>query len=266
LSLISEIFDSATVAHLLRGQLGAGELHPVAAGASGDGLFRYVRPGQPACYVRVAPWTCPELHNAKAMYDFLAGKVWVPQVLYFGQVGRLGVLVLTELVGTPLAELVGQIDDHELVICYARALRQLHSVAIGNHDLGPSLAQRLARARERVEQGLLVAADLEDEYQGQSPTELYAQLRGMVPNAPGRVLAHGDFCLDNLIMGDQGQVGYLDLGRGGVADPYLDLALALRGLRHELGHNWADLFCLEYGIAQLDPPKVAFYTLLDEFF
>jgi aminoglycoside phosphotransferase len=263
--LVPEIFDPAELANLLRRQLGAGELHPVAAGASGDGLFRYERPGQPACYVKVAPWPCPELLNAKAMYDFLAGKVPVPQVVYCGQMGEVGVLVMTELVGTTLAGLVGHLPDEELVTYYARALRRLHAVEVVA-DLGPSLEERLARARERVDMGLVAAAELEDEYQGQSPAGLYDQLLGLVPSLEGRVLAHGDYCLDNLVLDGQGQVGYLDLGRGGVADPYLDLALALRSLRHELGHNWADLFCHEYGIAQLDPHKVAFYTLLDEFF
>jgi aminoglycoside phosphotransferase len=253
------------ISALLHPQLGAGELRPVAAGASGEGLFRYDRPGQPACYVKVAPWPCPELLNAKAMYDFLAGKVPVPQAVYGGRVGEVGVLVMTELEGTPLAGLVGHLPAEELVTHYARALRRLHTVEVVA-DLGPSLGKRLARARERVAQGLVVAAELEDEYQGQSPAGLYDQLLGLVPSTAGRVLAHGDYCLDNLVLDGRGQVGYLDLGRGGVADPYLDLALALRSLRHELGDNWADLFCREYGIAQLDPQKVAFYTLLDEFF
>ena len=46
---------------------------------------------------------------------------------------------------------------------------------------------------------------------------------------PGDSLVHGDACLPNIIIGDDGSNGYIDLGDMEVGDIEVDLELDLRG-------------------------------------
>jgi aminoglycoside phosphotransferase len=52
---------------------------------------------------------------------------------------------------------------------------------------------------------------------------------------PGESLAHGDACLPNIIVGDDGLNGYIDLGDMGVGDVEVDLSAAVWSLRYSLG-------------------------------
>lgn len=80
------------------------------------------------------------------------------------------------------------------------------------------------------------------------------------------VFTHGDFCPDNIIVADNHLPGYIDLGGGGVADKYQDIALAVRSIQHDLGNEWVDLFFKEYGLQEPNLKKINFYRQIDEFF
>lgn len=78
------------------------------------------------------------------------------------------------------------------------------------------------------------------------------------------VVCHGDACNPNFLLDDAGRcVGYVDLGRLGIADRWADLAPALLSLGWNFGPGWEDAFLDGYGIAP-DPAKQRFYTRLWE--
>jgi len=57
------------------------------------------------------------------------------------------------------------------------------------------------------------------------------------------------------------------LGRGGVADRYQDIALAVRSIRHNLkSEKFVELFLDAYGLKNVDFSKIDYYILLDELF
>jgi aminoglycoside phosphotransferase len=74
--------------------------------------------------------------------------------------------------------------------------------------------------------------------------------------------------LPNIILQGDKISGFVDWGRGGVADRYTDIALAVRSLRYNLAGR-ADLdliriFLGEYGLSPADEAKIDYYILLDE--
>ncbi|MCW5951317.1 MAG: aminoglycoside 3'-phosphotransferase [Propionibacteriaceae bacterium] len=76
------------------------------------------------------------------------------------------------------------------------------------------------------------------------------------------VICHGDACNPNFLLDSAGRcVGYVDLGRLGVADRWADLAPALLSLGWNFGPDWEGAFLDGYGIAP-DPAKLEFYTRL----
>jgi aminoglycoside phosphotransferase len=80
------------------------------------------------------------------------------------------------------------------------------------------------------------------------------------------VFTHGDYCLSNIMISDGEVSGFIDWGRGGVADRYQDLALAIRSIIYNFGKEHVPLFLDAYGVKELDEAKIYDYQLLDEFF
>ena len=76
------------------------------------------------------------------------------------------------------------------------------------------------------------------------------------------VIAHGDACAPNTIVGDDGSfVGHVDLGSLGVADRWADLAIASWSLEWDFGPGHEQAFWDAYGIAP-DPERIAQYRAL----
>ena len=76
------------------------------------------------------------------------------------------------------------------------------------------------------------------------------------------VIAHGDACAPNTIIGDDGRfVGHVDLGSLGVADRWADLAIASWSLEWDFGPGHERAFWDAYGI-EPDTDRIARYRRL----
>jgi kanamycin kinase len=64
---------------------------------------------------------------------------------------------------------------------------------------------------------------------------------------PGESLVHGDACLPNIVVGDDGPAGYIDLGDTGVGDVEVDLSAAVWSLQYNLGPGFGRAFLAAYG-------------------
>lgn len=70
---------------------------------------------------------------------------------------------------------------------------------------------------------------------------------------PKDVLLHGDMVLPNIIVTDEGDIGYIDLGQLSFGSPELDLADAIWSLQRNLGSAYGKLFLKKYGSATITP-------------
>ncbi len=110
--------------------------------------------------------------------------------------------------------------------------------------------------------------NLEDEYAGWTGEQLLSELGRTRPADEDLVVCHGDLTPENILLDPKtGELaGLIDVDRLGVADRRLDLAVIHRGLSADLlGPADTAAFLKLYG-AELDPAKLAYYVLLDEFF
>lgn len=64
---------------------------------------------------------------------------------------------------------------------------------------------------------------------------------------PGHVLAHGDYCLPNVLVHDGELSGLVDVGGAGVASPEVDLAAGVWTLQYNYGNGFARAFLDAYG-------------------
>ncbi|QYA42439.1 phosphotransferase [Macrococcoides bohemicum] len=99
------------------------------------------------------------------------------------------------------------------------------------------------------------------------PQELLSWLKD---NQPEEEISytHGDLCMPNILIKDGNISGYIDLGRGGLGDPYRDIALCYRSYLYNTEINEEELKNeLEHLLGfKLDMQKVKYYILVDELF
>jgi aminoglycoside phosphotransferase len=134
---------------------------------------------------------------------WLQGRLPIPRVVAFDQMGGADALLMGAVPGTNLAALAKSRPPGRIVEMLASALRAFHS------------------------------ASAED-----CPFEAYV---------PGESLVHGDACLPNIIAGDDGSNGFIDLGDMGVGDVEVDLSAAVWSLEYNLGPGFGRAFLTAYG-------------------
>jgi aminoglycoside 3'-phosphotransferase-2 len=168
-------------------------------------------------------------------------------------------LLMSALPGSDLAS-SPDLDPRDVARILGRALRTLHELDVSDCPFDHRIEPRLALARRRLDAGLY---DGDDPSRGEGD---YAMAFSTRPFAEDLVVTHGDACLPNLLAQDGSFTGFVDCGRLGVADRHQDLALACRSFARNCGSASLSVLLDAYGIAEPDPQKLAWYSLLDEFF
>lgn len=208
-----------------------------------------------------------------AMLRWLDGRVPVPEVL----AAEGEYLLMSRVPGEMLCKSAFTDRPQLLIERLAEALHMLWNADTTGCPYPDRTALALAEARRRVEAGLCSTTDVEPDTYGSggfaSPEALLTWLEANRPDERP-VLSHGDFCLPNIFADEHGITGFIDVGRAGIADPYQDIALAYRSLRHNYEGKYArpGMPQLEYdtlfdavGIKP-DFERIRYYTLLDELF
>ena len=145
----------------------------------------------------------------------------------------------------------------------AYALLRLHDLDVKGCPFDHRIERRLGHAKANLDAGRIdpVWTDA-----SRTPAEGFAELIATRPLSEDVVVTHGDACLPNFMIEDGRFSGFVDCGRLGVADRWQDLALAIGSLERNFGRDFSAPFLDAYGLRQVDPEKLAWYLLLDEFF
>lgn len=147
-----------------------------------------------------------------------------------------------------------------------RGLARLHALPSANCPFDETPRTRLERARKAIEQDLLDASQFDDRNSGVTPSTLYRRLDGAIPACDDIVVVHGDATLSNMLIGLDGELGFIDCGHSGRSDRYVDLAVIEAELQTEFGRDAAKCFNYAYGIREWDDQKAAFFRDLYELF
>ncbi len=235
-------------------------------GCSTAAVFRLTANGHPVLFAKTEPaGPHGELPDEAARLRWLsANGVACPEVLAETREAGRDWLLLSAIPGRDLVS-SPHLDPGRIVAIAADALRALHRLDAATCPFDRRLERSIALAHARVRAGLIDEDDFDDERLGRSAVDLFEELQEHRPHDEDLVVTHGDACLPNLIADDGRFAGFVDCARAGVADRHQDLALAAWSIRHNLGEAWVTPFLSRYG-GVVDPGRLAFYRLLDEFF
>jgi aminoglycoside 3'-phosphotransferase-1 len=199
--------------------------------------------------------------------QWLRERLPVPVVRQFIWDSEEAWLLMTALPGRTACALLRTDAENRfaLVDAIAGFLRRLHAIPVSECPFNSAYDHRLARGRERIDAGLVDEGDFDEERDGWTAEQVWAELHQLLPFTSDRVVTHGDFSLDNLLVVDGKVVGCIDVGRLGIADRYQDLAILWNGLG-EFGEPIRKRLFTAYGIRHADEGKLQFHLLLDELF
>ncbi len=260
-------WNLAALPSSLRTEIGAGVWQQITLGESGAYLYRLMDQQGQNRYLKIMPQQLKmSIEREAQVLKWLAGKLPVPKVLLFISDCDYEYLLMTEAEGVPACDQSFGRELPLLIRLLAKGLRMIHSIDLNNCPFDQRLDVKIKAAESRMHQGLVEEADFDAERQGRKAADLFAELLVTKPAEEDLVFTHGDYCLPNIMIHNGEISGFIDWGRGGIADRYQDLALAARSIASNFGAAWLPLFFKEYGLDEPDYAKIEFYKLLDEFF
>jgi len=260
----------------LAADLGKHSRSEVTTGESGSRVTRFERSGSSAVFLKSRAFgTAP---GGRRLFDEAERLSWmhavglpVPAVLQYHEWKGHEYLLLTAVPGTDASVSRPPEQHGAIVAALAAGLRALHATNISACPFDQSRRVRVAAAEAHVRAGLVREDDFDSTRQGRTAVDLYSELVARSPASEDRTFTHGDYCLPNVILMEDGAggfkvSGFVDCANAGIADRYQDLALCARSLADDLGDEWVQPLFTRYGLDRVDEDKLAYYKLLDEFF
>lgn len=209
---------------------------------------------------------------------WLSGRLSVPEIIAFEKSDGYNYLLMSRIKGKTMIDDIINCNPYRLVEAMADGIKQLWAIDINNCPLDSRLPSQLLEAKYRIDNDLVDTEDFEEDTLGdngfKSVDDLYRFLINYQPNED-LVFTHGDYCLPNLFVKDNKTIGFIDLGKAGIADRWQDLALCIRSMKYNFcsirgldENEFAELrnYLLRLLNIKLDEEKLRYYILLDELF
>lgn len=210
--------------------------------------------------------------------QWLGGKLPVPEMIAFAQEKGFNYLLMSKMHGTMACDALTDDTIDTVVTALADGLKQLWRVDVSDCPLDSRLNKRLTQAKYNIENGFVDTEDFEPDTLGENGfADLDALYDFLETHQPPEdlVFTHGDYCLPNIFTENGKTVGFIDLGKAGIADRWQDIALCVRSLQYNLcdlcGKPY-DVFLraknLLYSLLDIEEntEKLRYYILLDELF
>ncbi|MFP3515426.1 APH(3') family aminoglycoside O-phosphotransferase [Pseudomonas sp. SIMBA_077] len=214
------------------------------------------------CPVILAPTTYSVSREAQVL-SWLSNRLNVPEIVAVANNAEGEFLITRCFKGEPLQALIN--EPSTLVTLFSEALHQLLAVPISDCPFDSSAKSRLKELDYLLAHGLGEASyNLQPWPYLHSLQDLISHLHNTLPTEQ-RVFSHGDLCAANVFVDAQDNLHFIDLGRGGVADRWLDIAFVHRNLLNDVSAGIASQFLEGLGIAD-NPAKREFFEQLDELF
>lgn len=229
------------------------------------------------CYAKTAsePAALAELADERDRLVWLSSmSVGAPRVLDWDERGGSATMVTSALDGIP-ASAVSAAEARTAVQGVVAFLGSLHAIAVRECPFDRRLDVTTALAAANVAAGLVDEDDFDEERRGDTADQLLDRLladrgRAEALEQSARAVCHGDFCLPNVLLDPDTLTvtGILDVGRLGIADRHLDVALLTRSMSDaDLNPGYGpELSEWVREQTNADPWRIEYYCLLDEFF
>ena len=216
-----------------------------------------------------------EVDRDEVMASWLSGRLNVPSTIISVKEKGKKYRLMERIEGEDLSSPKLLSMPKKIVDIVSKSLLSFWSLDISSCPVKRSLDIVLKEAEESVENNLVDSdAPIFKDIHFSSPYVLLKWLKENKVDEEG-CFSHGDFCLPNILVSEEGSVGFIDLSRSGVGDKWNDIALIYRSLEMNYkgyynggvpysGYDSSMLFDA-LGIKE-DKERIRYFILLDELF
>ena len=236
-------------------------------GCSKTSIFYCKLDNFPSFYLKVANYAdSMNLQHESKILSWLKDKLPVPDVISYSFNKKREFLLLSEIQGKPSHFFGKENQKSRIITLLAQGLVLIHSLDITDCPFDNSLTKQMATVRNRIKSGLINEQEFAPIRKGRTTNSLFEELLATKPQSENLVFSHGDYCLPNILIDNNGISGFIDFGLAGISDKYMDIGICVRSIIYNFGEEWVPFFLKEYGLNVIDTDKIAFYQLMDEFF
>ena len=246
-----------------------------------SGTHVYRIDATPPLYLKYAPTPdssdpgISPLAEARVLEWLHRNDVPSPDIIDYDNIDDHEYLVTQAAVGRPASADWPPADRLSVVDAVADFASGLHRIPTRHCPFDRRLKNTVPLAQEIAGLGEVDLDGLDRTRRGWTATRLVTELLATARQV-GReepAVCHGDYCLPNVLIDPDtfAVTAIVDVGRLGVADRYVDVALMTQSLTNttlnpQFGAAYADRFMYRYGELPADQQRIELYRLLDEFF
>ncbi len=248
--------------------IGHHKLHKNKVGQSPADVYSFKKKSE-IFYLKItdnvyAHTTYSALREAKIL-DWLQGKLAVPELILMEADPKREYMITKSIEAKPIAKIKAP-NEQYLMGIYQEVLRQLQQIDISNCPFHADRQVRVTESHFFIEHGLLDELDLDEvdlnlwqDFKTQKQLLQYLEQQNFPEDL---VFSHGDITDTNIFLDKNEQIYFLDLGRAGIADRFVDIAFVERCLREDCSDQTAQKFI--ESLENDDPFKRDFFLKLDE--
>ncbi|NBI05842.1 APH(3') family aminoglycoside O-phosphotransferase [Senegalia massiliensis] len=191
------------------------------------------------------------LKSESVKLNWLKGKLSVPEVHYYEKVDGYEYLLLTQIPGKDALTQEILKKPYFLVKKVANGLRTIHNIDISDCSFNETIEDKLKLIKNMYNENRI--------------PKIYRFLLQSKPKKEDLVFTHGDYCFPNIIINNNDISGFIDLGRSGIGDRYVDLSVIIKSIvLNYRNYDMLKLFLEEYGLVNVDYERLEYYSHIDK--
>ncbi|MBD2814796.1 aminoglycoside 3'-phosphotransferase [Xenorhabdus sp. Flor] len=246
--------------------IGNSTLIPDEIGESPGSVYSFIR-GNDRFFLKYSPVvyanTTYSVMREVSVLNWLNGRLNVPEVACVAENSEGEFMITRCIPGEPLYTRINA--QQPVLELFREAVYQMQSVSIIDCPFDSGVNFRLQELEYLLNNDLCAEEYDLGQWPGiETPQDLLVHLRATLPSEE-RVFSHGDLCDCNIFVDAHDELYFLDLGRSGIADRWLDIAFVHRNLREEVSISAATEFLDTLGGLDNSAKRV-FFEQLDELF
>lgn len=176
-----------------------------------------------------------------------------PEIYYYNEICGIKYLLMEKISGLPAFKFKG------LGYKLGQELRQIHDLYSKNPEFFNNTTDELLN--QVIEKIDAILPQIMEMYPDATKESV---VKFMVDNKPENdVLVHGDYSLPNILVDEEGNIGFIDLGDVSISSKYFDFFYLVKSLKRNRKYDELSDFMRGYGIEEFNPTYMKWMEIMD---
>jgi Aminoglycoside phosphotransferase len=187
-----------------------------------------------------------------------------PKVIFSKAIDDIEYMVISAIRGINAHE-IKNMDIDQIVYLAVKVLKKIHNTTITTDN--KKLMNRTKYDVEQMHSWLENGWINKEKFEQNNNMTIYQALKYLEEQMDildCSVLTHGDYCLPNILIDSNLDVGVVDWAEAGINDKYKDFMTITKSIKRNLGIKYVASFFDYYGVTNVDENKLTYFEMMDQ--